>query len=502
MRVAAVIPTLNEAIAVGDVVRGLLRQADVCCVLVVDSASTDGTPEAARLAGAIVLPEPRRGYGRACRTGAAAALGPMADNHWHEAIAFLDGDGSCDPGDIGRLIRGLDGADVVLGRRPRGRLERGAMPWHAFVGNLVVAGLATLLTGRTVHDFPPSKVIRSDALRRLTLDDDRFGWTAQLVTRALADRSLRIAEVPVAFLRRRGGSSKVSGSWRASILAGRAMLGTVVRERRSRPVLALMAKAPRAGHAKTRLAAHLGESLTAELWAACLADAADGVAAAARDSRSTWMAMVPSGSDVDPVRAIIGPTVDIRVQTTPGLSGALADVFRDAAARGADRAVAIAGDSPTLGSGPVQATLFMLDRSVSGAVLGPTHDGGYHLVGLRLPVVARRWPSSNGHRHPDLERRLKAAFGEQAMGTPTALDQTREALRGAGWTIRLGSEHQDLDTIDDLRELADGLAADGRSAPRTADWARHHQAVIDSGRNDATMEGPPNIEPEERGARP
>ncbi len=491
VRVAAVVPTLDEATAVGDIVRDLLRQDPICCVLVVDSGSTDGTPEVAQQAGAIVLPEPRRGYGRACLTGAGVALDRMVDGHWHEAVAFLDGDGSCDPVDIGRLIRGLDGADVVLGRRPRGQLERGAMPWHAFIGNLVVAGLATLMTGRTVHDFPPSKVIRSDALRRLTLDDDRFGWTAQLVTRVLADRSLRIAEVPVAFRRRRGGTSKVSGSWRASALAGRAMIATVVRERRPRPVLALMAKAPRAGHAKTRLAADLGESLTAELWAACLADAADGVAAAAHEGRASWMAMVPSDADVDPVRAILGPTVDVRVQVAPGLSGALSDVFLDAAARGADRAVAIAGDSPTLGSGPIRAALAALDRSATTAALGPTPDGGYHLIGLRLPVAARRRAGNGRDRHPDLEGRLRTAFGEQAMGTRTALDRTRDALAAAGWTVRLGAAHPDLDTVDDLRELADRLAADGRSAPRTAEWARRHRAVIESASATGTMDAQP-----------
>ena len=89
------------------------------------------------------------------------------------------------------------------------------------------------------------------------------------------------------------------------------------------------------------------------------------------------------------------------------------------------------------------------------------------------------------------------AFGEPAMGTRTALDQTRDALGAAGWTVRLGSAHPDLDTIDDLGELADRLAADGRSAPRTAEWARCHRAVIVLASGTGTMDGPASPKPEE-----
>ena len=89
------------------------------------------------------------------------------------------------------------------------------------------------------------------------------------------------------------------------------------------------------------------------------------------------------------------------------------------------------------------------------------------------------------------------AFGERAMGTRTALDQTRDALGAAGWTVRVGSTHPDVDTADDLGELANRLAADGRSAPRTAEWTRRHRAVIESASATGTMVGPAGMEPEE-----
>src|SRR2546421_203320 len=104
-RVAAVVPTWNEVASVGAVVSGL-RQAGACCVFVVDAGSTDGTPEAVRAAGGLVVEETRRGYGRACLTGAEAARG-------HELIAFLDGDGSCAPADLPRLGAAAEAADLV-----------------------------------------------------------------------------------------------------------------------------------------------------------------------------------------------------------------------------------------------------------------------------------------------------------------------------------------------------------------------------------------------------
>ncbi|MEP6639855.1 MAG: glycosyltransferase family 2 protein, partial [Chloroflexota bacterium] len=246
--------------AIGAVVQGLLRNG-ACCVLAVDGGSRDDTRRVATESGAIVVQDMRRGYGRACLTGAERALAsdpverPANDDaHVHDAVAFLDGDGSCDPGDLPDLVTALDGVDLVLGTRSRRRIEAGAMPWHARLGNALVSAMLSVRTGRRTHDLPPFKVIRRAALERLDLDDAGYGWTAQLVTRALADPGVTIRERSVIFRRRAGGVSKVSGDWRASVRAGRAMISVGWRESRSRPVVAMMAKAPGAGHAKTRLA--------------------------------------------------------------------------------------------------------------------------------------------------------------------------------------------------------------------------------------------------------
>ena len=477
--VAAVVPVIDEGAAIGDVVSGL-RTAGACCVLVVDGGSRDGTREAAIARGGLVVDEPRRGYGRACLTGAQRALSPVPDEHAHEVVAFLDGDGSCDPADLTRLVAALVDADVALGRRPTRLIESGAMPWHARLGNRLVAAIVAKRSGRVVHDLPPFKALHRSTLERLGLDEEGFGWTVQLVARAFAEPSIRVHEVPVAFRVRRGGVSKVSGSWKASARAGRAMVAVAVRETRSRPVVALMAKAPGAGHAKTRLAAELGEEHTADLWAACLADVAETVRAASRDGGASPIVMVARTADLDPVGRIIGPGWTPFVQRRPGLSAALAEVFLAAFDRGADRALAVAGDAPGLSPSRIGAALAALDRGTGSAALGPSSDGGYHLVGLRFRSAPRWWP----HRarrwlRGRLERRLETGFGGVPMGGASALDVTTRGLGKAGWRVATVAPWPDIDTLADLRAFAPELDGDGRWAPRTAAWVMCHRTVID-----------------------
>ncbi|MEO5884101.1 MAG: DUF2064 domain-containing protein [Candidatus Limnocylindrales bacterium] len=479
-RVAAVVPVIDECDAIGEVVAGLL-QAGACCVFVVDGGSRDGTRDVATRAGAIVVDEPRRGYGRACRSGALRALDRGSPEHVHDVVAFLDGDGSCDPADLPSLTEVLSRADVALGRRPGRLLEPGAMPWHARLGNALVAAIIAARTGRGLHDLPPFKAVRRSVLERLALDDDRYGWTAQLIARALVDPNIRVREVPVAFRSRRGGVSKVSGSWRASIRAGRAMIGTAIRETRPRPVIGLMAKAPGEGHAKTRLAAQLGEAYTADLWTAFLGDVAGNLLEASRRSRSTPLVMMPRAADVAPVLRIIGPAWTPLVQTRVGLSAALTELFLESFDRGADRAIAVAGDVPSLPPSHVTAALERLAAQRCAAVLGPSIDGGYHLVGMRWDATPRWWPRrARAHRRRRLAGRLEAVFCDVPMGGESARSATERALEDAGWRVTTVASWPDIDTVPDLRALADQLAGDGRWAPRTVAWIAGHGAAIEN----------------------
>lgn len=484
---AAVIPVLDEHDAIGPLVDEL-RALGLCCVFVVDGGSADGTRDVAAAAGAVVVEEPLRGYGRACLTGAERALGPGP--HRHDGLAFLDGDGSCDPADLTALIDALVDADVALGRRAADRIEPGAMPWHARLGNFLVALVLSTRTGRRVHDLPPAKVIRASALKRIALDEEGFGWTVQFVARSLGDPTIRIREVSVGFRVRRGGISKVSGSVRASIRAAVAMLRVAIQGTAPRPVVALMAKAPRAGHAKTRLAIDLGADRTSELWAACLQDSGANLLEAAVAAGMDPVVMLAEPSDVEPVLALVGGRWSPLVQTRPGLSGALVDVFLGADDRGSDRAVVVAGDVPALPPAYAIDAFDRLGKRRNAAVFGPSEDGGYHLVALRWSGSPLWWPGPVRRRRRDrLAARLESGFAGPTGGA-SALDAARQGLEAAGWAGQDLAPWADLDTIDDLRALEIELRRDGRLAPHTAAWLARRPRLSDPSAGDELLSMP------------
>src|SRR5216684_1599720 len=139
VRVSVIIPTHNEAQAIGRVLAALPSNL-VAEVSVVDSNSTDGTPDLARKMGAQVSQEPRRGYGRACLTGLANTQSP-------DVVVFLDGDYSDRPSELPMLLAPIiEGrADITLGSRFGGKSNAGALPWHQSLGNRFAAGLISLL---------------------------------------------------------------------------------------------------------------------------------------------------------------------------------------------------------------------------------------------------------------------------------------------------------------------------------------------------------------------
>lgn len=223
MRVSVVIPTYNEASSIARVLDDVPASL-VTEVLVVDADSTDGTREIAAARGARVIVEPRRGYGRACLTGLAAAKDP-------DAVVFLDGDYSDRPRELGRLIDPIrDGrADIVVGSRLAGGLLPGAMPWHAVFGNRLAATLIRWLYRIPLTDLGPFRAARYDVLLALDLREMTYGWAVELMTRG-AMQGYRVMEVPVSY-HPRIGVSKISGTWRGSIGAGWCILTGIVRNR-------------------------------------------------------------------------------------------------------------------------------------------------------------------------------------------------------------------------------------------------------------------------------
>lgn len=220
--VAVVIPTLNEAEAIGSVIRELPREL-VRQIIIADSGSTDGTQAIARLAGATVL-DAGRGYGRACAAGAAAA-DPAC-----RVIVFLDGDGA-DRGDLLQQIAGpvIAGTrDLVLASRTRGVREQGSMNWHQLLaGRLAGFGMGALY-GVRYSDMCAYRAIDRQALAQLGLQEMTYGWNIEMQMKA-ARAGLRITEIPLPYRRRLGGKSKVAGSLRGSVRAASRIVSTFVR---------------------------------------------------------------------------------------------------------------------------------------------------------------------------------------------------------------------------------------------------------------------------------
>jgi len=218
--VSVVIPTFNEAEAIGGVIREIPRDI-VWEVIVADGGSTDGTPSIAQAAGATVL-NVGRGYGRACQAGANAAAG--------EVIVFLDGDGA-DRGDLldwiaGPVIAGTH--DFVLASRTRGNRDPGSMLWHqVLAGRIAGAGMGVLY-GVLYSDMCAYRAIRRDALRALDMREMTYGWNIEMQMKA-ARAGLRITEVAVPYRCRAGGESKVAGSLRGTLRASGKIVSTFVR---------------------------------------------------------------------------------------------------------------------------------------------------------------------------------------------------------------------------------------------------------------------------------
>jgi hypothetical protein len=202
-RVTVVIPCLNEEATIAACVRsawaGIRAAGADGEVLVVDNRSTDRSAERARAEGAVVIDEPRRGYGSAYLAGIRRARGD-----W---ILMGDGDGTYDFGELPRFLAAGAGADMVIGSRLRGRIVPGAMPWHhRYVGNPALTGMLNLLFGAGVSDAHCGlRMVRRAAADRIGLRTTGMEFASEMIIRA-AQARLAIAETPITYGARPEGS--------------------------------------------------------------------------------------------------------------------------------------------------------------------------------------------------------------------------------------------------------------------------------------------------------
>ncbi len=181
--------------------------------IVVDNGSRDATADVAAGLGAMVVSEPRPGYGAAVHAGLVAATA--------EFVAVIDGDGSMDPAQLVPMLAEVTSgrADLAVGRRRP--TARGVWPWHARAGNALVLWWLRRRLGMPLHDIAPMRVARREDLLGLGVEDRRFGYPVELLQRATT-AGWRFAELDIDYHPRAAGTrSKVSGSVRGTLRTAR-----------------------------------------------------------------------------------------------------------------------------------------------------------------------------------------------------------------------------------------------------------------------------------------
>jgi uncharacterized protein len=208
--------------------------------------------------------------------------------------------------------------------------------------------------------------------------------------------------------------------------------------------LVIMAKAPRLGSVKTRLAESLSLQGVTELYRCLLND----TMALAQVLDHVEIAIMCPASDVEDLSQALAKAVRIVPQTGQGLAAGLASVFTHFATPGHQRVIAFNSDTPHLPASVLETAFDVLEAC--DLVVGPTYDGGYYLVGARAS-------------HPGL-------FTSDGMGTANALEALLAHARALGLSIHLTDPFYDIDVAADLTQLADELRRMPGKAPRTAKW--------------------------------
>ncbi len=227
VRCDLIIPALDEAANIEPLFDALepLRGGVLRHVVLADNGSTDQTPDAAARRGAVVVREPKRGYGAACLK-ALQWIGDLDEPP--EIVAFLDADLSDDPAALPDVLEPIEQgrAELVIGSRVK-RAEPGALNIVQRFGNTLACLLMRLTTGRRYHDLGPLRAVRFDTLQRLDMADRSWGWTVEMQVKA-ALAGIPSVEVDVPYRRRARGRSKISGTVRGVVAAGTKILYTIV----------------------------------------------------------------------------------------------------------------------------------------------------------------------------------------------------------------------------------------------------------------------------------
>lgn len=218
-----IIPAYNEEQSIGKVLSDIPKDL-VRHMIVGNNGSTDNTKSIALANGAIVIDEPKSGYGSACLAGMShiKSLSKKPD-----IVVFLDGDYSDFPAQMRDVVRPIieEDLDLVIGSRVKGDLQKGSMTPPQIFGNWLATNLIRLFYNYEFSDLGPFRAIRYDKLLELEMSDPDFGWTVEMQIKA-AKQQMKCTEVAIDY-RKRIGKSKVSGTIKGTILAGHKILWTI-----------------------------------------------------------------------------------------------------------------------------------------------------------------------------------------------------------------------------------------------------------------------------------
>jgi hypothetical protein len=224
-----------------------------------------------------------------------------------------------------------------------------------------------------------------------------------------------------------------------------------VRSSGSDCTLVIMAKAPRPGAVKTRLVSSLSPEAVTDFYSCLLED----TLALARSLNDVEVAIMCPDSDVNELAQLAGKHLrdnpaSVVAQKGNGLAAGLSSVFAHFAQGRQRRTIAFNSDSPHLPRSVLENAFETL--AAHDVVVGPTHDGGYYLVGAKA-------------FHPTL-------FAGDGMGTSSALERLLSRARSLDLSVGFVAPFYDIDVVDDLTRLAEELRLAPARAPRTAAWLK------------------------------
>jgi uncharacterized protein len=227
---------------------------------------------------------------------------------------------------------------------------------------------------------------------------------------------------------------------------------TILHSRNGDRTLVIMAKAPRPGRVKTRLAQSLPAEAVTELYRCLLED----TMALAHGLSSVNVAIMCPESDVEDLTRFTEGKTEVVAQQGEGLAAGLTSVFAKFAAQRTQSVIAFNSDSPHLPLSVLAGAFEVLAEH--DVVVGPTYDGGYYLVGAKASHAA--------------------LFEGDGMGTSSALETLLARARGLELSVGFTDHFYDIDLHDDLSRLAAELRLAPERAPRTAAWLKQWQEVV------------------------